>query len=65
MLCCAINTQDAIEGRLEKRSRGVFLPPGGRRLVAFVDDLNLPRRSRWGFSPPHELLKLWADNGFW
>lgn len=57
--------QDTIEGRLEKRAKGVFAPPAGRRLVAFIDDLNMPAKSRFGFMPPLELLKLWADNGFW
>ena len=59
------NVQDTIEGRLEKRSKGVFAPVGGKRLVAFIDDLNMPQKSAFGFIPPLELLKLWADNGFW
>lgn len=57
--------QDTIEGRLEKRSKGVFAPVGGKRLVAFIDDLNMPQKSAFGFIPPLELLKLWADNGYW
>jgi dynein heavy chain len=57
--------QDMIEGRLEKRTKGVFAPAGGRRLVVFIDDLNMPAKSKFGFMPPLELLKLWADNGFW
>lgn len=57
--------QDTIEGRLEKRSKGVFAPVGGKRLVAFIDDLNMPQKSPFGFIPPLELLKLWVDNGFW
>jgi hypothetical protein len=57
--------QDMIEGKLEKRAKGVFAPAGGRRLVAFIDDLNMPKKSKFGFIPPLELLKLWADNGFW
>lgn len=65
---CKVNTlnvQDTIEGRLEKRSKGVFAPVGGKRLVAFIDDLNMPQKSAFGFIPPLELLKLWVDNGFW
>jgi dynein heavy chain, axonemal len=57
--------QETIEGRLEKRTKGVFAPAGGKRLVAFIDDLNMPQKSPFGFIPPLELLKLWADNGFW
>eukprot|EP00899_Mesostigma_viride_P014884 jgi/Mesvir1/23397/Mv21091-RA.2 len=57
--------QNTIEGRLEKRTKGVFAPAGGKRLVAFIDDLNMPQKSVFGFMPPLELLKLWIDNGFW
>ena len=31
--------------------QGVFGPPGGKHLIAFI--------------PPLELLKLWVDYGFW
>ena len=57
--------QDTIEGKLEKRTKGVFAPAGGKRLVCFIDDLNMPAKSKFGFIPPLELLKLWVDNGFW
>ena len=45
--------------------QGVFGPPGGKRLIAFIDDLNMPQKSKFGFIPPLELLKLWVDYGFW
>ena len=57
--------QDVIEGKLEKRSKGTFAPPGGKRMVVLCDDFNMPQKSAFGFMPPLELLKLWADNGFW
>ncbi|GMH41208.1 hypothetical protein BSKO_09118 [Bryopsis sp. KO-2023] len=57
--------QETIEGKLEKRTKGVFAPMGGKKLVTFIDDLNMPQKSVFGFMPPLELLKLWADNGFW
>lgn len=59
------HVQDTVEGRLEKRAKGVFVPAGGKRLVVFLDDLNMPKKSTFGFIPPLELLKLWVDNGFW
>eukprot|EP00959_Pyramimonas_sp_CCMP1952_P361628 7573555-Pyramimonas_sp.AAC.1 len=37
----------------------------GKKLVCFIDDFNMPAKSVFGFLPPLELLKLWADNGFW
>ena len=57
--------QETIEGNLEKRTKGVFAPVGGKKLVTFVDDMNMPAKSVFGFMPPLELLKLWMDNGFW
>lgn len=63
--CHANAYQDTIEGKLEKRTKGVFAPMGGKKLVAFIDDLNMPQKSKFGFIPPLELIKLWADNGFW
>ncbi len=45
--------------------QGVFGPPGGKHLIAFIDDLNMPQKSKFGFIPPLELLKLWVDYGFW
>jgi hypothetical protein len=35
--------QDTIEGKLEKRTKGVFAPAGGKRLVTFIDDLCVDR----------------------
>jgi dynein heavy chain len=64
-LLCWCCLQDTIEGKLEKRTKGVFAPAGGKHLVAFIDDLNMPQKSKFGFIPPLELLKLWVDNGFW
>ena len=43
----------------------MFAPTGGKKLVCFIDDLNMPQKSKFGFIPPLELLKLWVDNGFW
>ncbi|MCO5578649.1 hypothetical protein L7F22_032493 [Adiantum nelumboides] len=57
--------QEAVEGRFEKRTKGIYAPSGGKRLVCFLDDINMPKKSQFGFMPPLELLKLWIDNGFW
>ncbi|XP_048524356.1 dynein axonemal heavy chain 2 [Dendroctonus ponderosae] len=59
------NLQDAIEGRLEKRTKGHYAPSGGKTMVAFLDDLNMPAKETYGSQPPLELLRQWMDYGFW
>ena len=56
--------QDVIEGKLEKRSKGTFAPPAGSAGGALQ---RLQHAAEVGVRvhAPLELLKLWADNGFW
>jgi len=37
-----MNVQNFIESRLERRAKGVFAPSGGKFLLCFLDDLNMP-----------------------
>lgn len=57
--------QEIIESRVEKRTKGVYVPIGGKKMVAFLDDLNMPAVDEFGSQPPLELLRLWIDYGFW
>uniref|UniRef100_A0A4W6ECP9 Dynein axonemal heavy chain 2 n=1 Tax=Lates calcarifer TaxID=8187 RepID=A0A4W6ECP9_LATCA len=59
------NIQAIVESRIEKRTKGVFVPAGGKRLLCFLDDLNMPAHDLFGSQPPLELLRLWIDYGFW
>lgn len=57
--------QDAIEGRIEKRTKGIYAPPFGKYMVTFMDDMNMPAKETYGSQPPLELLRQWMDYGFW
>ncbi|KAK7909361.1 hypothetical protein WMY93_014045 [Mugilogobius chulae] len=59
------NIQSIMESRLEKRTKSVFMPVGGKRLLCFLDDLNMPALDLFGSQPPLELLRHWIDYSFW
>jgi dynein heavy chain len=60
-------TQSMIESCMEKRSKDKIGPAGGKQLVCFIDDFNMPLRtsSESPFQPPLELLRFWMDHGGW
>ncbi|CAH0554837.1 unnamed protein product [Brassicogethes aeneus] len=59
------NLQSAIEARVEKRTKGVFIPTGNKNMITFLDDMNMPAKETYGSQPPLELLRQWMQYGFW
>lgn len=59
--------QDIIEGPMERRSKDKLGPLGGKNLVIFIDDFNMPKKTSFEspFQPPLELVRLWLDYQGW
>ena len=56
---------DGFEARVEKRTKDTFAPPGGKKLVVFIDDFNMPEKEIFGAQPPLEILRQWMQYEFW
>ncbi|XP_026839391.1 dynein heavy chain 2, axonemal [Drosophila erecta] len=61
----AAGLQESIENRTEKRTKTQFVPIGGKRMICFMDDFNMPAKDIYGSQPPLELIRQWIDYKYW
>lgn len=55
--------QSYLDQKVEKRKRGVFGPPVGKKLIFYGDDLNMPAKERYGCINSHELVRQVIAHG--
>uniref|UniRef100_UPI00398F6830 dynein axonemal heavy chain 10 isoform X2 n=1 Tax=Pristiophorus japonicus TaxID=55135 RepID=UPI00398F6830 len=59
----SMNVQRNLEANVEKRTKVTYGPPMGKRLLVFIDDMNMPRVDEYGTQQPIALLKLLLEKG--
>ncbi|XP_028567040.2 dynein axonemal heavy chain 10 isoform X2 [Podarcis muralis] len=59
----SMDIQRNMEANVEKRTKETYGPPMGKRLIVFMDDMNMPRVDEYGTQQPIALLKLLLEKG--
>ena len=57
------DVQNIIESNVDKRSGATYGPPVGKKLVCFIDDLNMPKVDKYGTQQPIALLHFLVSRG--
>lgn len=58
-----MDVQRTLEAAIEKRTKVIFGPPVGKKLIVFIDDMNMPRVDNYGTQQPIALMKLLFERG--
>uniref|UniRef100_A0A4X2M213 AAA+ ATPase domain-containing protein n=1 Tax=Vombatus ursinus TaxID=29139 RepID=A0A4X2M213_VOMUR len=57
--------QRILEKKLEKKAGRTYGPVGNKKLIYFIDDMNLPEVDVYGTVQPHTLIRQHIDYGHW
>ncbi len=61
----SLSLQTSMESMVEKKTGKLFGPPGSKKLIYFIDDLNMPLVDKYGTQQPIALLLQHMDYGEW
>ncbi|KAK9891062.1 hypothetical protein WA026_013388 [Henosepilachna vigintioctopunctata] len=59
----SLDVQKNLESSVEKRTKEIYGPPMGKKLICFIDDMNMPQVDQYGTQQPIALLKLLFELG--
>ncbi|GFR93516.1 dynein heavy chain 10, axonemal, partial [Elysia marginata] len=59
----SLDVQRNLEANMEKRTKDTYGPPSNKRLLIFIDDMNMPQVDTYGTQQPIAMLKLLLDRG--
>ncbi|XP_050294970.1 dynein axonemal heavy chain 10 [Anthonomus grandis grandis] len=59
----SMDVQMNLESSVEKRTKEIYGPPMGKKLICFIDDMNMPQVDDYGTQQPIALLKLLFEKG--
>ncbi|XP_056647538.1 dynein axonemal heavy chain 10 [Diorhabda sublineata] len=59
----SMDVQLNLESSVEKRTKEIYGPPMGKKLICFIDDMNMPQVDEYGTQQPIALLKLLFEKG--
>ncbi|KAF7252432.1 Dynein heavy chain 11, axonemal [Varanus komodoensis] len=57
--------QRILEKPLEKKAGHSYGPVGNKKLIYFIDDMNMPEVDVYGTVQPHTLIRQHIDYGHW
>ncbi|XP_032221173.2 dynein beta chain, ciliary [Nematostella vectensis] len=57
--------QQVLEKPLEKKAGRNYGPPGNKKLIYFIDDMNMPMVDTYGTVQPHTLIRQHLDYSHW
>ncbi|KAM8815016.1 dynein axonemal heavy chain 9 [Rhynchonycteris naso] len=57
--------QAVLEKPLEKKAGRTHGPPGSKKLIYFIDDMNMPEVDAYGTVQPHTIVRQHLDYGHW